>query len=139
MKKYLLLVYVVAISCQQTITTNNSENDVKIAEEITNNLYKDLTKLDTLKIYDYLDTSISKNELSGLISEKFEDFGNIKSFEILSTETKSTVIDNYSQTIYRLTALVTYDKGQFIEKINFKKIDNNEPKLTGYSYKEVLK
>ena len=139
MKKYLLLVYVVAISCQQTITTNNSENDVKIAKEITNNLYKDLTKLDTLKIYDYLDTSISKNELSGLISEKFEDFGNIKSFELLSSETKSTVIDNYSQTIYRVTALVTYDQGQFIEKINFKKIDNNEPKLAGYSYKEVLK
>ena len=139
MKKYLLLVYLVAISCQQTITTNNSENDVKIAKEITSVLYKDLIKLDTLNIYKYLDSSISKKELSESLNEKFKDFGNIESFEILSTETKSTVIDDYSQTNYRVTALVFYEKSHFIEKISFKKIDNNISKLDGYSYEQVLK
>lgn len=138
MKKYLFIVYVTAISCQKTMTTNNSANDVKVAKEITTDFYDDLMKLDTLKIYNYLDAAISEKQFSEEVSRKFKDYGNIKSFEIVTTETKNTVIDNYSQINYRVIVLVSYDKVQCLEKAGFKKTDNNPPKLEGYSFKEVV-
>lgn len=139
MKKYMLLIYVLAISCEQIVTTNNSESDTAVSKEITKDFYEDLMKLDTLKIYNYLDVSISKKQMYDEVNRKFKDYGNVKSFEVISTETTNTVRDSFSQINYRVSVLVGYEKGQCIEKLGFKKINNDVPRLEGYSFKEVLK
>lgn len=139
MKKYMLLIYVLAISCEQIVTTNNSESDTAVSKEITKDFYEDLMKLDTLKIYNYLDVSISKKQIYDEVNRKFKDYGNVKSFEVISTETTNTVRDSFSQINYRVSVLVGYEKGQCIEKLGFKKINNDVPRLEGYSFKEVLK
>ena len=139
MKKYMLLIYVLAISCEQIVTTNNSESDTAVSKEITKDLYEDLMKLDTLKIYNYLDVSISKKQMYDEVNRKFKDYGNVKSFEVISTETTNTVRDSFSQINYRVSVLVGYEKGQCIENLGFKKINNDVPRLEGYSFKEVLK
>ena len=139
MKKYVLLIYVLAISCEQIVTNNNSESDTAVSKEIAKDFYEDLMKLDTLKIYDYLDVAISKKQMSDEINRKFKDYGNVKSFEVISTETTNTVRDSFSQINYRVSVLVGYEKGQCIEKLGFKKINNDVPRLEGYSFKEVLK
>jgi hypothetical protein len=62
----------------------NDESDTKNAKELVINFYKELSNLDTLKIYNYLDISIPKNGLRKLIVKNNKDYGGITKVDIIN-------------------------------------------------------
>ena len=59
MKKYLLVLLFLSFACERKEVRINDELDSKYAKELATKFYKELSNLDTLKIYNYLDISIN--------------------------------------------------------------------------------
>jgi hypothetical protein len=140
MRNFLILITSVCIlSCNKTTRINNSEEDVKTATELTTKFYKELSDLDTLKIYDYLDESILVKDLSKLINKNIKDYGSLQKVDIKNTKTTNITVNDKNEIDYTVETEVIYEKSKNIETISFKKYnDNDKVKLTYYLTQEVI-
>lgn len=139
MKKYLLVLLFLSIACERKEIRNNDESDVKFAEVLATKFYKELSNLDTLKIYNYLDVSIPKKILHKLIVKNNEDFGDITKVDITNVSTNYTNVDDKVEIKYEIKNLVVYEKVKCEETISFIKRNKENVKLEGYQYQEILK
>jgi hypothetical protein len=138
MKKYLLVLLFLSIACERKEVRINDESDSKYAKELATKFYKELSNLDTLKIYNYLDISIPKKDLHKLIVKNNKDFGNITKVDIINVSTNYTNINEAVEVKYDIKNLVIYEKVKCEETISFIKKDKKDVKLEGYLTKEIL-
>jgi hypothetical protein len=138
MKKYLLVLLFLSIACERKEVRINDESDSKCAKELATKFYKELSNLDTLKIYNYLDISIPKKDLHKLIVKNNKDFGNITKVDIINVSTNYTNINEVVEVKYDIKNLVIYEKVKCEETISFIKKDKKDVKLEGYLTKEIL-
>ena len=138
MKKYLFIISVFILSCERKEVKNNSGEDVKFAKVLATNFYKELSDLDTLKIYNYLDNSIPKNELHKLIEKNNTEYGSIKKVDIKNIITNDIILNNRSEIKYEIHVLVLYDKVKCNETVSFIKRNNESAKLEGYLTQEII-
>ena len=138
MKKYLLVLLFLSIACERKEVRINDESDTKYAKELAANFYKELSNLDTLKIYNYLDTSIPKEDVRKLVVKNNKDFGNITKVDIANVSTNYTNINEQIEVKYEVINLVIYEKVKCEETISFVKRNKENVKLEGYLTKEIL-
>lgn len=138
MKKYLLVLLFLSFACERKEVRINDESDSKYAKELATNFYKELSNLDTLKIYNYLDASIPKKDLHKLIVKNNEDYGNITKVDVANVLTNYTNIDDKVEVKYEIKNLVIYEKVKCQETISFIKRNNENVKLEGYHCQEIL-
>jgi hypothetical protein len=127
-----------SIACERKEVRINDESDSKYAKELATKFYKELSNLDTLKIYNYLDISIPKKNLHKLIVKNNKDFGNITKVDIINVSTNYTNINEVVEVKYDIKSLVIYEKVKCEETISFIKKDKKDVKLEGYLTKEIL-
>lgn len=91
--KKILLVAVLAIlaSCETITKKNNDTEDVKFAEELATKFYRELMNGDTLKIHNYIDKSIPKEEFQNLVNKNYSQYGKILKADVKTTDRKSVV------------------------------------------------
>jgi hypothetical protein len=138
MKKYLLVLLFLSIACERKEIRINDESDSKYAKELATKFYKELSNLDTLKIYNYLDVSIPKETLHKLIVRNNKDFGDITKVDITNISTNYTDINDIVEVKYEIKNLVVYEKVKCEETISFIKRNKENVKLEGYQYQEIL-
>ncbi len=138
MKKYLLVLLFLSFACERKEVRINDELDSKYAKELATKFYKELSNLDTLKIYNYLDISIPKKNLHKLIVKNNKDFGNITKVDIINISTNYTNINEAVEVKYDIKNLVIYEKVKCEETISFYKKNKENVKLKGYLTKEIL-
>lgn len=138
MKKYLLVLLFLSFACERKEVRINDELDSKYAKELATKFYKELSNLDTLKIYNYLDISIPKKNLHKLIVKNNKDFGNITKVDIINISTNYTNINEAVEVKYDIKNLVIYEKVKCEETISFYKKNKENVKLEGYITKEIL-
>jgi hypothetical protein len=138
MKKYLLVLLFLSFACERKEVRINDESDTKNAKELVINFYKELSNLDTLKIYNYLDISIPKNGLRKLIVKNNKDYGGITKVDIINISTNYTNINEDVEVKYEIINLVIYEKVKCEETISFFKKNKENVKLEGYLNKEIL-
>ena len=138
MKKYLLVLLFLSFACERKEVRINDESDSKYAKELATKFYKELSNLDTLKIYNYLDISISKNGLRKLIVKNNKDYGGITKVDIINISTNYTNINEDVEVKYEIINLVIYEKVKCEETISFFKKNKENVKLEGYLTKEIL-
>ncbi len=139
MKKILIISsFILFLSCDKTTTTNNSDEDIKFATKFATKFYKELSDVDTLKIYKSLDKSILVNDLSKLLKKNIRDYGELKKVDVKNTKTTNITKNDISEIEYTIEALVTYEKSNNIEKLSFKKCNGEDAKVTGYLTQEII-
>lgn len=138
MKKYLLGLFFLSIACQRKEVRINDESDAKYAKDLATKFYKELSDLDTLKIYSYLDVSIPKESFHKLIVKNNNDFGEITKVDITNVSTNYINIDNSIEVSFQVKTLVVYEKVKCQETVSFIKKNKETVKLEGYLFQEIL-
>lgn len=139
MKKILLLISIVILSsCERTVTKNNSEEDIKQATKLATKFYKELSEIDTLKIFDYLDESIPTKDVSKLIQKNIKDYGQINKVDIKNTSTNNVTVNDKNETKYTIETIVIYEKSKNIETLSLTKKNKDKIKITGYLTQEII-
>lgn len=139
MKKILIISsFMLFLSCDKTITTNNSEEDIEFATKFATEFYKELSDVDTLKIYESLDKSIPVKDLSKLLQKNIKDYGALKKVDVKNTKTTNITKNDISDIDYTIEALVTYEKSKNLETLSFKKHNSEDAKITGYLTQEII-
>ena len=107
--KKILLVAVLAIlaSCETISKKNNDKEDVKFAEELATKFYKELMNGDTLKIHNYIDKSIPKEDFQNLINENNSQYGKILNVDIKSTNTFNITKNGLNESEYKIEVEIT--------------------------------
>ncbi|HLF53343.1 hypothetical protein [Flavobacterium sp.] len=132
-KIYLIILIILTISCQKKEIVRNSKEDIENAEALTKEFYEDLSKQDALKIYSYLDKTISKSEFYDLLKINSLASGLLNKVDINKIETSNEKLNDENMNIeYKIEVTAYYDKGKNIETIGF--IKNKSDKFFLFSY-----
>ena len=130
----ILLVAVLAIiaSCEKITTKNNAPEDIEFAEELATKFYEEIINGDTLKIYNYIDKSIPKEDFQNLINENNSQYGKILNVDIKSTNTFNITKNGLNESEYKIEVEITYEKFKTLEYLLFTKNNNNDVYLQKY-------
>ena len=133
MKKFLLVaVLAILVSCETISKKNNDKDDVKFAEELATKFYKELMNGDTLKIHNYIDKSIPKEEFQNLVNKNYSQYGKILKADVKTTNTFSLAKNEINESEYKIEMEVTYEKFKTLEYLLFNKNNNSEVYLQKY-------
>jgi hypothetical protein len=131
MKKILLVAVLAIIASCEKITTKNNAPDIEFAEELATKFYEEIINGDTLKIYNYIDKSIPKEDFQNLINENNSQYGKILNVDIKSTNTFNITKNGLNESEYKIEVEITYEKFKTLEYLLFTK-NNNEVLLQKY-------
>ena len=128
----LILLILLAFSCNKIVTKENDEIDLKEAKIVTNDFYNEIISNDTLSVIKNLDKTIYEKEFIDLIVSNYKDFGKITEFNISSVNTKSIEKNNSTLIEYKISINVKYENKNCIEYLMFTRENNEKPLLNKY-------
>ena len=128
----LILLILLAFSCNKIVTKENDEIDLKEAKIVTNDFYNEIISKDTLSVIKNLDKTIDEKEFIDLIVSNYKDFGKITEFNISSVNTKSIEKNNSILIEYKISINVKYENKSCIEYLMFTSENNEKPLLNKY-------
>lgn len=135
-KVFLLGLLTFFIGCDTIESKKNAVEDVKLGEEMANKFYNELIQNDTLKIVEYLDKTVPKEDFYNLINKNQSSYGKLSKHNINKIETSSLSKNGLKSTEYKIEAIVNYEKSNCLEYLLFTKDENGNIELNKYLVSE---
>jgi hypothetical protein len=130
---FISIILFLILSCDRRENFINAPEDVAFAKKIATDFYKDLDKLDTIKIATYLSSEINKSEFNKGIYSLIDKGGQRVNVDVNKIETKIEVINNEKYSTYNIEVTAKYEKLTAIETLSFFKETTIPIKLVSYS------